>query len=91
MKSRSPADPRGLIHESFRIDGITMAECRSIFLDWAMSLPEATDQRGALRDLIARHADRCEGHPMLAVLREGLAETEAPRRRGGRAARIDEG
>jgi hypothetical protein len=33
------ADPKGLIRESYAIEGISDAECRSIFMDWAMSLP----------------------------------------------------
>ena len=30
------ADPKGLVRESYQIDGITVGECRSIFLDWAL-------------------------------------------------------
>jgi hypothetical protein len=33
------ADPKGLIRESYRIEGITAGECRSILVDWALSLP----------------------------------------------------
>jgi hypothetical protein len=29
------ADPKGLVRESYRIEGITLGECRSIFVDWA--------------------------------------------------------
>jgi len=29
-------DPRGLIREAYKIDGITASQCRSIFLDWAL-------------------------------------------------------
>ena len=36
-------DPKGLIREAYSIDGITKAECRSIFLDWALSLPLEND------------------------------------------------
>ena len=36
-------DKTGLIRESFRIDRISAAECRSIFLDWAIKLPAETD------------------------------------------------
>ena len=31
-------DPKGLIYESYRIPDISPPECRSIFLDWALSL-----------------------------------------------------
>ena len=34
-----PNDHKGLILEAYRIEGITLPECRSIFLDWALSLP----------------------------------------------------
>ena len=35
---QGPDDPKGLIADAYRIDGIDKAECRSIFLDWALSL-----------------------------------------------------
>ena len=36
MKTRGDAaDPKRLVAEAYRIEGITEAECRSIFLDWA--------------------------------------------------------
>lgn len=76
-------DPKGLIRESFRIEGIGEAECRSIFLDWALSLPEGVDSRAALPGLIERHAGEPAGHPMLGVLREGLGQVTEGRRRGG--------
>jgi hypothetical protein len=76
-------DRKGLIREAYRIEGITEAECRSIFLDWALSLPVDADPRRAIEALLARHADAPEGHPMTKVLREGLVEGLMPRRRGG--------
>jgi hypothetical protein len=82
-----PIDPKNLIFEAYRIEGITDAECRSILVDWALSL-DVADQRPAIEALLARHADAPEGHPMTAVLREGLAEPTPPRRRGGRSARV---
>lgn len=82
------ADPKGLIRESYRIEGITASECRSIFLDWALSLAPGTDQREAMRTALALYgAD--PAHPMSEVLTEGLLrEKAAPARRGGRAARL---
>lgn len=77
-----PHDPKGLITEAFRIDGITGAECRSIFVDWALAMdPEQVTV--AITALIARHEPDAPGHPMLAVLREGQGARPAPRRRGG--------
>lgn len=82
------ADPKGLIRESYRIEGISASECRSIFLDWALSLRAGTDQREAMRVVLAIYgADAA--HPMSEVLSEGLLrEKAAPARRGGRAGRL---
>jgi hypothetical protein len=82
------ADPKGLVRESYRIEGITPGECRSIFVDWALSLPVDAPMRDALRALIAHYATDNPDHPMSAVMTEGLMAPEAPRRRGGRAARV---
>ncbi len=79
------ADPKGLIREAFRIEGIGEAECRSIFLDWALSLPAGADPRALILRLLEEHVDAA--HPMVRVLREGLEAPRPPRRRGGRAAR----
>ncbi len=78
-------DPKHLIAEAFKIDGITEEECRSIFLDWALSLPLGVDSVAALPQLLERHATEIdpEGHPMTQVMREGLQRMNAPRRRGG--------
>ncbi len=77
-------DPKALIAEAYRIEGISLEECRSIFLDWALSLPEGTDPQAALDGLLARHGT--PGHPMTRVRADGRAPA-LPRRRGGRAAR----
>ena len=76
-------DPKALIREAYRIDGIGDAECRSIFMDWALSLPDGMTPEEALAELIARHADPAPAHPMSAVLREGMATGRPPARRGG--------
>lgn len=90
----SLADPKGLIRESYRIEGIGAAECRSIFLDWALSLAPGTDPAEAMRVVLAaygagenQHPEN--QHPMSNVLAEGLTRAEAlPARRGGRAGRV---
>ncbi|MBB96335.1 MAG: hypothetical protein CML68_17290 [Rhodobacteraceae bacterium] len=76
-------DPKGLIADSYRIEGITAGECRSIFLDWALSLPVDGDTDTARLGLIARHGTAHPDHPMTAVLHEGLGTQARPRRRGG--------
>ena len=82
MKKGDPTtDPKGLIEEAYRIDGIGTAECRSIFLDWALSLPEGSDTRAVIKTLIDRHGQ--PDHPMTAVLQEGLTGTATGTRRGG--------
>lgn len=83
MKGDPQFDPKGLIRESFRIDGIKPEECRSIFLDWALSLPGGQDTATALRTLLDQHADAPDDHPMKAVMQDGLTGIATPRRRGG--------
>jgi len=88
-RAQPPDDPKGLIREAYRIEGITAPECRSIFLDWALSVPSDLDQQDLIKRVLARHvSDDTEDHPMTAVLREGLAAAPARGRRGGRAARM---
>lgn len=84
------ADPKGLIRESYAIEGISAAECRSIFLDWALSLPVAADVPVAARMLIEIYGKAAPDHPMTGVLHEGLLTPDHPRRRGGRAARLSQ-
>ncbi|MDG4648370.1 hypothetical protein P6F26_07925 [Roseibacterium sp. SDUM158017] len=89
-QTHDPADPKGLIREAFNIEGITEAECRSIFVDWALSV-EAADPRPFIETLLARHADAPAGHPMRAVLAGGMDAPPPGRRRGGRRARVTDG
>ena len=87
----SLADPKGLVRESYLIEGITASECRSIYLDWALSLKAGTDPSEAARVVIAEYAMARPGHPMSVILKAGLAPAPTPRRRGGRAARVGDG
>ena len=80
-------DPKGLIREAYLIDGITAPECRSIFLDWALSLPSDADTTGPLKALLERYGQDAPDHPMTATLQAGLAPSATPKRRGGRAGR----
>ncbi|MEC9197103.1 MAG: hypothetical protein VX974_05780 [Pseudomonadota bacterium] len=82
MKTKGDAaDPKRLVAEAYRIEGITEAECRSIFLDWALSL-EGLSTPEALAQLLAAYGGD-ETHPMTKVLTEGLSVPTTPRRRGG--------
>ena len=72
MRGRGPhpCDPRNLIHEAYRIEGIGPEECRAIFFDWAVGLDAGMDSVAAAKrlheDLGAQHPD----HPMTALLAE---------------------
>ncbi|WP_420567403.1 hypothetical protein [Thalassovita sp.] len=80
---KNPHDPKGLIREAYRIEGIGSAECRTIFLDWALSLQDGHDQHVALENLYQTYAEADPDHPMSEVLQMGLKQITAPRRRGG--------
>lgn len=82
------ADHKGLVRESYAIEGITMAECRSIFIDWALSVPVGLDSMDCLRSLLAHYGPDNAGHPMTSVLTDALMAPAAPKRRGGRAGRF---
>ncbi|MEO0831154.1 MAG: hypothetical protein AAFY03_11960, partial [Pseudomonadota bacterium] len=60
-------DPKGLIYEAYQIDGITKPECRTIFLDWALSLPDAVAPATAINALLDRYGAAHADHPMTAV------------------------
>ena len=79
--------PKALIRESFNIEGIKLEECRSIFLDWALSLPNDADAGKIIPLLIEQYGDKQE-HPMLVTLKEGMIKTVSPIRRGGRKGRL---
>ncbi|MBE1282372.1 MAG: hypothetical protein GJ676_03580 [Rhodobacteraceae bacterium] len=83
MKYGDPLDPKGLIEDAYQIEEITEAQCRSIFLDWALSLPFGKDSSEAIRNQLSKHEARAEGHPMTGVLQEGLQDMGKPKRRGG--------
>ena len=84
---KDPLDPRGLIFESYAIDGITAPECRSIFLDWALGLAADMDESETVNALLARYSEQHSDHPMTKVLQEALRPAAQPRRRGARAGR----
>ncbi|MDW3184032.1 hypothetical protein [Roseobacter sp.] len=76
-------DPKGLIFEAYRIEGITDAECRTIFLDWALSLPPERETAQALQLLVTQYGALHADHPMTGVMTEGLSGMATPKRRGG--------
>ena len=76
-------DPKRLMRESYRIEGITSSQCRSIFLDWALSLPEGRGTSEAIQTLLAVYSDAHPDHPMTSILQQGLTQMTSPKRRGG--------
>lgn len=76
-------DRKGLIQESYRIHDIGLPECKSIFLDWAISVPTDKNSRDWVQRLIDKYAAAHPDHPMTKVLMEALAVTPQTGRRGG--------
>lgn len=88
MAKGDALDPKGLIEDAYKIDGISAPECRSIFLDWALSYQGVAAV--GISALLDRHRDEPVDHPMSMTLRMGLEAPAIPKRRGGRAARVSE-
>jgi len=87
-KGNVKVDPRGLIFESYRMEGISIEECRAIFLDWALGFRGA-DTKAALTDLHDAYVMDNPEHPMSRLIKEGLATALAPKgRRGGRGRKL---
>ena len=80
-------DPKGLIRESYRIEGIKEPECRSIFLDWAISRPEGREATDVVALLLKRHGKDFPDHPMTKVLEAAMQPAVQAGRRGGARAR----
>ena len=83
MQKGDALDPKGLIFEAYRIEDISAPECRTIFLDWALSVPGTHVPGDALRSLLARYEPDFPQHPMTQTLKDGLEHIGQPRRRGG--------
>ena len=88
MRKGDKLDPKGLIYESYRIDGIRIEECRSIFMDWALGVSIQDDPLVIIAKLLEQYGAGNEDHPMTQVLKAGLEKPTRQGRRGGSAARI---
>ena len=84
----SEIDPKNLIAESYQIEGITSSECRSIFLDWALSIPLEKDSPLLISKLLIYYQDESEDHPMTLLLSSSLELKGENRRTGRRRSRI---
>jgi hypothetical protein len=88
FKGNLDIDPRGMIYEAYRIEGVSLEECRMIFLDWAMNTPQG-DMKIYLEELLSEYQADNLDHPMTQVIREGLKTSDkSGKRRGGRTARV---
>ena len=83
MKKGNENDPKGLISEAYEIEGITLGECRSIFLDWALGVPIEKETQAVIKEVLSIYEVGAAKHPMTKTLREGLKTLASPRRRGG--------
>ena len=76
------SDPRGLIFEAYRIEGISGPDCRSIFFDWALGLNVEVDPIKEINILFNTYSIDNPNHPMNFVLQEGLKKfSSQPKRR----------
>ena len=75
-------DPRGLIHEAYRME-IGPKDCRTILFDWALGLPGPAGE-AEIAALLAHYGPRHPDHPMTEILREGLKRAARPPARRGR-------
>ena len=83
MKKGDENDPKGLLSEAYKIEGITAGECRSIFLDWSLGVPIEEDTQAVIKEVLSVYEVSSPEHPMTGTLREGLKNLASPRRRGG--------
>lgn len=81
-----PDDPRALVAEAYRMEGLSVEDARSIFFDWALGLPAGADAAAAARRLMAHHRGP-DAHPMTGLLRDAAERSATPARRRGRPRR----
>lgn len=81
MKGELSCDPRGLIFEAYRIDGIEETACRAIFFDWALGVPEGENPVPHIKQMLAFYGDDAPMHPMTKILIGGCTAPLTPRRR----------
>lgn len=81
-------DWKGLIRDSYDIEGLGPEDARAIFFDWALSVKEIGEEKSQIQMLLGHYESQFPDHPMTEVLREGLAQPVRTGRRGGRKARL---
>ena len=80
-------DPRALIVEAYKIEGIVEADCRSVFFDWALGASVDRDMVADTKALLAFYEADAPDHPMTKVLREGGSAMPQGRRGGRKGSR----
>ncbi len=75
----SQIDARGLIADSYQIEGITLADCRMIFLDWALGMPADKDISDTIKQLLERFTAAAPTHPMTSILNDAIERKAIPR------------
>ncbi|MEE9454034.1 MAG: hypothetical protein V3V13_06595 [Paracoccaceae bacterium] len=75
----SQIDARGLIADAYQIEGITLADCRMIFLDWALGIPGDRDMSEPIKQLLNRFAATAPTHPMTSILNDAIERKAIPR------------
>lgn len=83
LPPKSQYDAKDLMHDVFQMEDITAPDCRTVFMDWALSRADLRDSEEALKSLIAHYEPGFPHHPMIAVLKEGLVRNIKTGRRGG--------
>ncbi len=71
------ADPRGLFRDGFAMENLSDSECRTIFLEWAMTLRDDVDMVHSLGVLHAHYQSEYSEHYLFKLITEGL---QGPRR-----------
>tara|TARA_B000000475_G_C15869309_1_gene395608 strand:+ start:179 stop:466 length:288 start_codon:yes stop_codon:yes gene_type:complete len=88
-KGKLKEDPRGLLFEAYRIDGITTPECKTIFLDWVLGLASDLNIYMAIKAALDEYQTSNPEHPMTEVLLDGLIlDNKIKGRQGGHMARL---
>ena len=80
-------DPRGLIFEAYRMSGLSLEDCRTIFLDWALGMQDVSEYSAALSAFHSAYCLKYPGHPMTSVIEEGMREAVSPAGKRGRHSR----
>ncbi len=87
QKGELACDPRGLIFEAYRIDGIEEGACRTVFLDWALGVPPSENPVTHIETMLDHYGAEHPDHPMTVILKSGSDAITAPSRRRGRRSR----